>query len=312
MKNLNLKSDHYQYLEKSFKEWLYVLGYAQGTIYNLPLHVRELFYYLEQNNIHHITELDNELIKSHYDHLKLRSNIRRGGALSKASLNKHIQSFYKFTEYLRQSGRLLLPMLDLEWESDDTAEIEVLTQEEVQLLYKATYGFHENTKWEPFSARDRAILTIFYGCGLRRNEGYHLDLSDIDLDKRILHVRKGKANKERFVPFNKTNAKYLQDYIYDSRPQINIDKTNNALFISQRGVRMKAQSMSLRLKLLQQRTEDIQLQQKTVRLHVMRHSIATHLLQNGMPLGKISRFLGHTSLESTQIYTHLVEERSLS
>jgi integrase/recombinase XerD len=312
MKGLILKSDHYQYLEKSFKEWLYVLGYAQGTIYNLPLHVRELFYYLEQNNINHITELDNELIKSHYDSLKLRSNIRRGGALSKASLNKHIQAFYKFTEYLRQSGRLLLPMLDLDWESDDTAEIEVLSQEEVQMLYKATYGFHENTKWEPFSARDRAILTVFYGCGLRRNEGYHLDLSDIDLDRRILHVRKGKANKERFVPFNKTNAKYLQDYIYDSRPQINMDKTNNAFFISQRGVRMNAQSMALRLKLLQQRTEDIQLQQKTVRLHVMRHSIATHLLQNGMPLGKISRFLGHTSLESTQIYTHLVEEQSLN
>jgi len=75
---------------------------------------------------------------------------------------------------------------------------------------------------------------------------------------------------------------------------------------------MNTQSMSLRLKLLQQRTENIELQQKTVRLHVMRHSIATHLLQNGMPLGKISTFLGHTSLESTQVYTHLLEERSLS
>jgi integrase/recombinase XerD len=312
MKSLDLKSEHYQYLEKSFKEWLYVLGYAYGTTYNLPLHVRELFYYLEQNNINHITELNNDIIKSHYGCLKLRSNIRRGGGLSKASLNKHIQAFYKFTEYLRQSGRLLLPMLDLEWESDDTAEIEVLTQQEVQLLYKATYGYHENTKWEPFGARDRAILTIFYGCGLRRNEGYHMDLSDVDLDRQILHVRKGKANKERFVPFNKANSKHLQDYIYDSRPQLNTDNTNNALFISQRGIRMNTQSMSLRLKLLQQRTENIELQQKTVRLHVMRHSIATHLLQNGMPLGKISTFLGHTSLESTQVYTHLLEERSLS
>lgn len=309
MKTLNLKSEHYQYLEKSFKEWLYVLGYAQGTIYNLPLHVRELFYYLEQNQIHHITELDNDTIKSHYESLKLRSNIRRGGGLSKASLNKHIQAFYKFTEYLRQSGRLVLPMLDLEWESDDTAEIEVLSQAEIQMLYKATYGYYLNTKLEVLGARDRAILTVFYGCGLRRNEGYHLDLSDVDLDRRILHVRKGKANKERFVPFNKVNARYLQDYIYDNRPQMNKDKTNSALFISQKNRRMKAQSMSLRLKLLQQRTEDIELQQKTVRLHVLRHSIATHLLQNGMPLGKISRFLGHTSLESTQIYTHLVEER---
>ena len=70
---------------------------------------------------------------------------------------------------------------------------------------------------------------------------------------------------------------------------------------------MQAQSMAIRLRLLQQRTEDIYLQEKNVRLHVLRHSIATHLLQNGMSLEKISKFLGHTSLESTQVYTHLIE-----
>ena len=70
---------------------------------------------------------------------------------------------------------------------------------------------------------------------------------------------------------------------------------------------MQGQSMSLRLKILQMRSNDIYLQQKNVRLHVLRHSIATHLLQNGMPLESISKFLGHSSLESTQVYTHLVE-----
>jgi integrase/recombinase XerD len=151
------------------------------------------------------------------------------------------------------------------------------------------------------------MLTIFYGCGLRRNEGYHLDLSDINFDRQIVHVRKGKAYKERFVPFNKTNSQYLQDYIYDSRPKLVKDGKQNALFISQRGIRMQAQSMALRLKILQQRSDNLELQEKDVRLHVLRHSIATHLLQNGMPLEKISRFLGHSSLESTQVYTHLVE-----
>ena len=125
-----------------------------------------------------------------------------------------------------------------------------------------------------------------------------------------MHVRKGKANKERLVPFNKTNSQYLQEYIYDSRPQIVFDKRNNAFFISQKGNRMNAQSMAIRLKLLQQRTDDLQLQEKNVRLHVLRHSIATHLLQNGMPLEKISKFLGHNSLESTQVYTHLIQEEN--
>ncbi len=310
MKKLILKNESFQYIEKSFREWLDILGYAESTVYNLPNHIRELFYFLEQNNINHITELDNYIIKEHYQNLKLRSNDRKGGGLSNGSLNKHLQALYKFTDYLRQSGRLVLPTLNIDWETDDTHEIETLTQEEIQLLYKATNGYNENNKLEPFNARDRAMLTVFYGCGLRRNEGYHLDLSDIDFDRRILHVRKGKANKERLVPFNKTNSQYLQEYIYDSRPQIVLDKRNNAFFISQKGNRMNAQSMAIRLKLLQQRTDDLGLQEKNVRLHVLRHSIATHLLQNGMPLEKISRFLGHNSLESTQVYTHLINEQN--
>lgn len=73
---------------------------------------------------------------------------------------------------------------------------------------------------------------------------------------------------------------------------------------------MESQSMAIRLKLLQQRTNDIRLQQKNIRLHVLRHSIATHLLGNGMSLEKISKFLGHSSLESTQIYTHLLEQEN--
>lgn len=306
MKNLELKNESYQYLEKSFKEWLDILGYSPSTVYNLPNHIRELLHYLEQNNIDHITQLDNEIIKEHYEYIKQRGNVRFGGALSNSTLNKHLQALYKFTDYLRQSGRMILPKLAIEWESDDTGEIETLSPEDIQQLYKVTYGYNEHTRLALINARDRAILTIFYGCGLRRNEGYHLDLSDIDFDRRILHVRKGKANKERFVPFNKTNSQYLQEYVYDSRPQMNFDKRNNAFFISMKGKRMSARTMALRLKILQQRTNDIYLQDKNVRLHVLRHSIATHLLQNGMPLDKISKFLGHTSLESTQVYTHLV------
>jgi integrase/recombinase XerD len=310
MKKLILKNQSFIYIEKSFREWLDVLGYAETTVYNLPNHIRELFYYLEQHNINHIKQLDNQIIIAHYNNLKTRGNQRQGGGLSNAYLNKHLQAFYKFTEYLRQSGRMTLPMLTIDWESNDVTEIETLTQEEIKLLYKSTYCYNEDTKLEPFNARDRTILTVFYGCGLRRNEGYHLSLSDIYWDKGILHVKKGKGYKERFVPLNKTNLKYLEQYVYDWRPIIIKDKTEDALFISQKGRRMESQSMAIRLKLLQQRTNDIRLQQKNIRLHVLRHSIATHLLGNGMSLEKISKFLGHSSLESTQIYTHLLEQEN--
>ena len=308
MKNLPLKSQAFQYVEKSFREWLDILGYAESTVYQLPNEIREMLHWMEQQDITQITQIDVPQIKQYYNQLKTRGNQRRGGGLSNSYLNKHLQALYKFAEYLRQSGRLTLPYLGIEWEENDTAEIEFLTREEIKELYKATYGYNENTKLETLNARDRAILTIFYACGLRRNEGYHLDLSDVNFDRQILHVRKGKAYKERFVPFNKAALKHLQEYVYDARLQIIKDRKEEAFFVTRKGGRMHAQSMAIRLKLLQQRTDNIELQQKNVRLHVLRHSIATHLLQNGMALEKIGRFLGHSSLESTQVYTHLVEQ----
>lgn len=308
MKNLPLKNQSFQYIEKSFQEWLDVLGYAPSTVYQLPNYAREFFHYLETQGINHINQLEPEHFRNHFEALRTRKNTRLGGGLSNSYLNKHLQGLYKFADYLRQSGRLVLPSLNIEWETDDTKVIEHLTQEEIQDLYKATEGYNEGTNLEHLNARDRAMLTIFYGCGLRRNEGYSLDLSDINFDRQILHVRKGKNYRERFVPFNKAASKHLQEWIYDWRPQVLNDKKSEALFISQRGKRTDAQSLSLRLKLLQQRTDNKVLQEKNVRLHVLRHSIATHLLQNGMSLEKIGRFLGHTSLESTQVYTHLVEK----
>ena len=314
MKKLVLKNESFQYIEKGFREWLDILGYAESTVYNLPNHIRELFYYLEQNNINHIKQLDNKLIKEYYNNLKLRSNERQGGGLSNAYLNKHLQALYKFTDYLRQSGRIILPYLNIDWESSEITQIETLTITEIKELYKLTESYHHNISrynpkylFESIASRDKAILTVFYGCGLRRNEGYHLNIGDIYWERSILHIRKGKGYKERFVPLNKTNLNYLQDYVFDYRPILNKDKREEAFFISSRSKRMDAQSIALRLKLLQHRSNNIELQQKNIRLHVLRHSIATHLLQNGMSLEKISRFLGHNSLESTQIYTHLVE-----
>lgn len=312
MKQLNLQQASYLYLERSFAEWLDILGYAPSTAYYLPLHIREFFYYLEQENINNIQQVRREHIKAYYRQLRERSNQTTGGALSNNSLNKHQQALRKFAEYLMQTGKKGIPALSLRREQTDTQEIEILTTTEVKALYKATTNHPEEgvRKYEAIAARDRAMLTVFYGCGVRRNEGYHLNLTDIDLDKKLLHVRKGKGYKERFVPFNKANSLILQEYIYDYRPQFYASKSTDALFIGVKGNRMQAQSLAIRLKLLAYRSDEISLQQKNVTLHNLRHSIATHLLEAGMPLEKISRFLGHSSLASTQVYTHLLAEQA--
>lgn len=306
MRNLAVKSESFNYLERSFKEWLDILGYSEQTVYQLPNYVRELFHWLEQEKkVSQVEQITNLQIKQYYHHLKERTNQTRKGALSNNYLNKHQQGLLKFMDYLRQSGRKVIPHLTISREENDTRPIEVLTVAEIKALFEATKLHSNGVMWEAIAARDRAMLTIFYSCGLRRNEGYHLDLSDINFDRKLLHVRKGKGYKERLVPFNPANSKILENYIYDHRPQFNKVKQLNALFVSTQGRRMNGQSLCIRLRILQQRCDDIRLQQKDFALHSLRHSIATHLLKAGMPLEKISRFLGHTSLESTQIYTHL-------
>jgi integrase/recombinase XerD len=321
VKKLSLANASYRYLEKSFKEWLDVLGYAPGSVYYMPLHVRELFYYLETQGVSQIKELEIHHIQSHYQKLKERSNQRRSGGISTGHLNKHIQALRKFTDYLRQVGRLTLPELNLKNEEKDTKDIEVLTTDQTLTLFKATFKRPTkkpnmpDSKLEAMQSRDRAMLAIFYGCGLRRNEGVQLNVGDINFDRNILHVKKGKNYKERFVPISKANLKYLTEYVYDHRPELlqgsktpvrrSVSEGGEALFIGQTTQRLQGQTLNLRLKYLQYQSGEIDLQEKELGLHTLRHSIATHLLQAGMKLESISRFLGHSSLESTQIYTHL-------
>ncbi len=311
MKSLPLQNPSFRFLEQSFKEWLDIQGFADTTVYNLPTHIRELLHYLESQGINHIRELDIKHINAHYEKLKERHNQRRSGGLSNGHLNKHVQALRKFTDYLRKVGRINLPALKLGNE-EENHKIIFLTEEEIGLLFEATKQ-RPNTSNLPESillalqARDRAMIAIFYGCGLRRNEGVQLNLSDINFDKSVLHVRKAKNYKERFVPISKNNLKYLTEYIYDHRPQLSLSSID-ALFLGRNGFRMQGQSLMARLKSLQQKTEDLTLLEKEIGLHTLRHSIATHFLQAGMKLESISRFLGHGSLESTQIYTHLIDK----
>jgi integrase/recombinase XerD len=153
--------------------------------------------------------------------------------------------------------------------------------------------------------RDRAMLAVFYGCGLRLNERASLELRDIDTTRKVLHVRKGKHYKERFVPVAGKNYEELQLYVDYGRPQLLQEVKTDGLFIgSNKGVQMNKQSVYVRIKKLVSKANI----KKKAGTHTLRHSIATHLSQSGMKLERIKDFLGHADLDSTQIYTHLSAE----
>ncbi|WP_442873576.1 tyrosine-type recombinase/integrase [Draconibacterium sp. IB214405] len=177
---------------------------------------------------------------------------------------------------------------------------------EVNELIDLTYQKNTTPLQEALNARDRILITIFYCCGLRRNEGSHVQITDINFDTRFLHVKKGKYNRERFVPFNRLSATFLKEYINNYRTMFLKNLNESNLFISSNyGSPMTGGSLYRRLQRLLKRSSNPTLRNKHIGLHSLRHSVATHLLQAGMELNNIQRFLGHTSLESTQIYTHL-------
>lgn len=304
MKKLKLQNEVFKMFVLNYREWLDILGYAESTVYCLPNHLQEFFYYVEKQHIKKLTDVTPKTIKEYYKELKERANERRSGSLSKSYLNKHQQALKKFREYL-QNHNYNDFNIHLKWETNTTEEkLNILTQEEAKSLFRATECSHSDSR---FRLRDKAILTVLYSCGLRRNEAVHLDISDILFDKERVYVRKGKNYKERFVPINRRNAEILEDYIYEARPEFYQAKESEALFINHHGTRMQGMSFANRLKVIVASTNNKTIVDKHITLHILRHSIATHLLQREVPLESIKTFLGHSSLESTQIYTHLLK-----
>ncbi|MFL0082738.1 tyrosine-type recombinase/integrase [Tenacibaculum maritimum] len=163
---------------------------------------------------------------------------------------------------------------------------------------------------EQFRLRDKAILAVLYSCGLRRNEAVGLNISDVDFENKRIYVRRGSRNKKREKPYlgiNDFNLNILKNYLNKSRPRFDIYHKTDALFVNKNGTRMLGKTFSDRLKAIIKATENEEIQEKKITPHSLRHSVETHLLQNGLSIEKVSKFLGHSNLESTQIYTHLAE-----
>jgi len=143
----------------------------------------------------------------------------------------------------------------------------------------------------PLALRNAALLELVYSCGLRSAEAVGLDLGDVDLDREHLHVR-GKGNKERLVPVGEEAAWLLARWLRDGRPQL-ARGACDALFVSVRGNRLDT---SVLRRLLPNP-------------HRLRHAYATHLLEGGADLRTIQELLGHASLSTTQIYSHVDARR---
>jgi site-specific recombinase XerD len=139
----------------------------------------------------------------------------------------------------------------------------------------------------PLAARNRALVELVYSAGLRASEAVGLDLADVDFDREQLHVR-GKGGKERIVPLGEEAAHLLARYLHETRPQL-VRGAENAVFVSARGKRLDTST----------------LRRVFAHPHRLRHAFATHLLEGGADLRTIQELLGHSSLSTTQLYSHV-------
>ncbi len=272
---------------------------------NWANYLQEFFYYLEQNNIQSIDYITRAVVKEYYKQLQERPNERRSGGLSKSYLNSHQNALKKFKEYLQKHNAKNLP-LHLKPERINRLEIiDILTQEETKELFEAT---EFSSPYHKIQLRDKAMLALLYSCGLRRNEAVSMNIKDVLFDKELLLIRKGKNYKERFVPINHYNLEILENYIYEGRIQFKNYNQSEALLIGNYGTRLVGGTLAVSLQRIIKASNNEEIMDKRISPHKLRHSIATHFLEAGMDIVDIKQFLGHSYLETTQIYTHLVKK----
>ncbi|WP_052598405.1 tyrosine-type recombinase/integrase [Aureispira sp. CCB-QB1] len=290
MKKLELKTKQYEQLEKSFKSWLEVQNYSESTCYNLPLRIREFLHYQEgkKKDLAAWQGSDFESFMSYY---KNRKNQRKAGALSTAHINKTAHALCLLQKYLGKLNQLDF-YYKIERLKREEKEIKVFSQEQIKQLYEACDS-------GAFGYRNKVILGLCYGCGLRKSEAVNLELSDLWYDKALLQVRKSKTKTSRLVPLTAKLIEDFKDYQSLIRPLFLKQEKCSSFLLSNRGTAITRQVIYLSFTKLLEEAE-----MPKTGLHTLRHSIASHLAQSGMSSEQIGQFLGHKTLDSTQIYVH--------
>ena len=288
---------------ESYKKWLETLNYSKPTIKNNPRYVAEFITWAKLTDLDQINQIN---LQSWFDHLSTRKHKRNEGSISLNYIKGYRNALSQFSRFLRETGQQVFEV-NVDFKNKQEAKRQVLTKAEISQLYGATNYYPDPMIQDKglLAARERAILGLFYGCGLRKNEGQHVEVKDLDFKQNLLYVRKGKNYKERYVPIAEGVKKDFIHYLNYARPQLIRQKKHESFLTGWYGSPLKGSAILDRVQIL---AEIAQLN-KPIGLHTLRHSIATHLLQSGMKLEQIARFLGHSSLESTTIYTHIANEQ---
>lgn len=283
----------FQNLYIEFESFVKVRNYKQGKGKMYQSVVSEFLMWLEENGITKIKDVSSEVSIKYFEYLTTRPKQRGEGVLSEVTIKFHVFVIGLFVLNLLETNQIDKAFY-IPSNGTGTENIRnVLTVDEVKLLYK-----HCENELE------RALLSIGYGCGLRRSEIHSLDVKDVQLTSGMLIVRKGKNSKRREVPMSDTVVSYLRKYLVEERYQKLQGKNQleEAFFINSLGKRMSGEHLNDTLKKMLEQTNNYELIQKDITLHCLRHSIAFHLAENNAGIEFIRRFLGHAEINTTYLY----------
>jgi site-specific recombinase XerD len=275
---------------KNFNTYLFRLGYAESTIKHSTNDIKAFLRHIQEQEITDLKQVEPRHIHAYNEHLHtLKSRLTQTG-LNGKTIQSKINVVKLFSQFLEATEKIKIFTTEVEITPSIKQHKEILSQEQIKAIYNQT---DDSVK----GMRERAILGLYYGCGLRYKEGLRVELNHIDYKKELLFITPSKNYHSRYVPINNQVLKDFKEYELYAR---NSFTTKENQFLS------GSTSNTFLNKVLQNLCNKSKIE-KRVCLHSLRHSIATHLLQQEMPLEQIAKFLGHRTMRATQIYTHIVE-----
>ncbi len=277
-------------LQEEFLSYLAVeRGLSRLTVRTYRHNLNDYLGYLVERGIFRIDEVDVEAVEGYLADLS-----ERGYAPS--STNQHLGAVRSFHRFLVQEELTAAnPARNVAGPKQQRHLPDVLSVGQAEALLSQPF------KSDHHGLRDRSILELLYGCGLRVSELVALELSDIFFDEGLLRVV-GKGNRERAVPLGGMAEMALKAYVAHARPSLLVrgKGSSAAVFLNNRGVRVTRQGV---YKTVRTAGEAVGLE--GLHPHTLRHSFATHMLEGGADLRTIQEILGHSDISTTQVYTHV-------
>ena len=294
MKHIEIKNLEFNEKLKCFLHRQKQQGRGEKSLYYFESVLIEFLDFLTKNEgLESTDKITQARIDKYFDYLSTRKNLRKDGGISVSYMMKHREAVLRFMEYLTNT-ELGKSDFEIRFQKMEMKDKDILSKDEIQALFNACDGTLSGIA-------DKCILSLLYGCGMRKNELYNVEVNDIDLVRGVIRLDNTKTKQERDIVMSPSIQRILEQYLFSARNLLLSHGSNEThLIITERGKRISLGCIPWRLNKMVERAG----LNRSVNPHLLRHSIATHMIDD-FSLEEIADFLGHKSLDSSAIYVKI-------